>query len=106
MSGFQHNCRAYWGKWLSVALLESMSAGIPVVASKVGGNPEIVVDGETGYLVSPERSEELASRIIELLSNRESTRLLGEKGRAWVIREFTTARMLERYQALYESCLT
>jgi glycosyltransferase involved in cell wall biosynthesis len=83
-----------------------MSAGIPVVASKVGGNPEIVVDRETGYLVPPERSEELASRIIELMSNRESTRLLGQRGREWVAREFTAGRMLERYQALYESCLS
>jgi glycosyltransferase involved in cell wall biosynthesis len=91
---------------LSVALLEAMSAGVPVIASKVGGNPEIVVDGETGYLVPPERSEELASRIIELMSNRESTRLLGERGRERVAREFTTARMLERYQDLYDSCLS
>ena len=91
---------------LSVALLEAMSTGVPVIASKVGGNPEIVVDGETGYLVPPERSEELASRIIEIMSDRESSRLLGERGREWVAREFTTARMLERYQDLYDSCLS
>lgn len=91
---------------LSVALLEAMSAGVPVIASKVGGNPEIVVDRVTGYLVPPERSEELASRIIELMSNRESTRLLGQRGREWVAREFTAARMLERYQDLYHSCLS
>lgn len=91
---------------LSVALLEAMSAGVPVIASKVGGNPEIVVDGETGYVVSPEQSEELASRIIDLISNREYTILLGKRGREWVAREFTTARMLGRYQDLYDSCLS
>jgi glycosyltransferase involved in cell wall biosynthesis len=91
---------------LSVALLEAMSAGVPVIASKVGGNPEIVVNGETGYLVPPQRPEELASRIIEFMSNQESSRLMGERGRERVAREFTTARMLERYQDLYDSCLS
>jgi len=91
---------------LSVALLEAMSAGVPVIASKVGGNPEIVVNGETGYLVPPQRPEELASRIIEFMSNQESSRLMGERGRERVAREFTTARMLERYQDLYDPCLS
>jgi glycosyltransferase involved in cell wall biosynthesis len=91
---------------LSVALLEAMSAGVAVIASNVGGNPEIVVNGETGYLVSPERSEELASRIIALASNQELTRSLGDRGRERVSRRFTTARMLEQYQDLYDSCLS
>lgn len=91
---------------LSVALLEAMSAGVPVLASNVGGNPEIVIDGETGYLVSPGRSDQLASRIIKIMSNHEAIRLVGERGREWVAKEFTTARMLERYQDLYDSCLS
>lgn len=91
---------------LSVALLEAMSAGVPILASKVGGNPEIVIDGETGYLVLPERSEELSARILELVRNRDLTRLCGERGRNWVAQEFTTARMLERYQDLYDACLS
>ena len=91
---------------LSVALLEAMSAGVAVIASNVGGNPEIVVNGETGYLVPPERSEELASRIIALVSNQELTRLLGDRGKERVSQEFTTARMLEQYQDLYDSCLS
>ena len=90
---------------LSVALLEAMSAGVPVIASNVGGNPEIIVSGETGYLVPPGKPEELASRILGLMSDQESTRLLGERGREWVAREYTTERMLQRYQDLYESCL-
>jgi glycosyltransferase involved in cell wall biosynthesis len=91
---------------LSVALLEAMSAGVAVIASNVGGNPEIVVNGETGYLVPAQRSEELASRIIALMSNPELTRLLGSRGKERVSQEFTTARMLEQYQALYDSCLS
>jgi len=91
---------------LSVALLEAMSAGVPAIASEVGGNPEVVVDGETGYLVPPQSSEELGSRIIEFMSNPESARLLGESGKERVARDFTTARMLEQYQDLYDSCLS
>lgn len=91
---------------LSVALLEAMSAGVPVLASNVGGNPEIVIDGETGYLAPPERSEELSARILELVRNWKLTQSCGERGREWVAQEFTTARMLERYQNLYSDCLS
>lgn len=91
---------------LSIALLEAMAAGVPVLASKVGGNPEIVIDGETGFLVSPERYEELSARILELMRDRDLTRLCGERGRRWVAQEYTTARMLARYQDLYSACLS
>jgi len=91
---------------LSIALLEAMSAGIPVVASKVGGNPEVIVSGETGYLIPPQRPEVLASRIIGLMRDPDSARLLGERGRERVDREFSTARMLEQYQDLYDFCLS
>jgi glycosyltransferase involved in cell wall biosynthesis len=91
---------------LSVALLEAMSAGVAVIASNVGGNPEIVVNGETGYLVPRQSSDELASRIIALMCNPELIRSLGDKGKERVSREFTTARMLEQYQDLYDSCLS
>lgn len=91
---------------LSIALLEAMSTGVPVLASKVGGNPEIVIDGETGYLVPPEQSEELAVHIMKLLRNQDLTRSLGDRGREWVGRRFTTTRMVERYQDLYAACLS
>lgn len=91
---------------LSVALLEAMAAGVPVLASKVGGSPEIVIDGETGYLVPPERPEELSDRILKLVGNRDLARSFGERGRERVAQEFTTARMLEHYQHLYSDCLS
>ena len=91
---------------LSVALLEAMSTGVPVVASRVGGNPEIVQDGQTGLLVSPENAQELAGRILEMMTHREKTKLFGERGREWVSQNFTTARMLGHYQDLYTECLS
>ncbi|MBE0568534.1 MAG: glycosyltransferase family 4 protein, partial [Deltaproteobacteria bacterium] len=56
---------------LSITLLESMRCGIPVVATRVGGNPEVVVDGETGYLVKPGDATDFASHVIRLLQNRD-----------------------------------
>lgn len=91
---------------LSVALLEAMSTGVPVVASRVGGNPEIVQDGQTGLLVSPENAQELADRILEMITHREKAKLFGERGRERVSQNFTTARMLGHYQDLYTECLS
>ena len=91
---------------LSVALLEAMSAAVPVVASNVGGTPEIVQDGQSGLLVSPENASELADCILEIVNNREKSKLLGERGRERVAKEFTTARMFHQYQELYEGCLS
>lgn len=91
---------------LSVALLEAMSTGVPVVASRVGGNQEIVQDGQTGLLVSPENAQELAGRILEMIADRERRKLFGERGRDRVAAHFTTARMLDQYQELYDRCLS
>lgn len=91
---------------LSVALLEAMSAGLPVIASRVGGNPEIVQDGVTGLLVAPGDVSELAGHILEMISKRDRARLFGEKGRERVANVFTSAQMLKHYQDLYEMCLS
>lgn len=91
---------------LPVALLEAMSAAVPVVASSVGGTPEIVQDGQSGLLVSPKNAPELADRILEIINNRDKSKLLGERGRERVAKEFTTARMFDHYQELYDGCLS
>ena len=91
---------------LSVALLEAMSATVPVVASRVGGNPEIVQDGQTGLLVTPKNVSELAAHILEMIDKRERSKLFGERGREHVAKEFATTRMLDHYQGLHEDCLS
>src|SRR5205814_908313 len=66
---------------LSNALLESMAAGLPVVATRVGGNPEIVADGITGLLVPPKDPLRLSEAICNLLANPELRARMGASGK-------------------------
>jgi len=88
---------------LGVAILEAMAMSLPVVASDVGGIPEIVDAGRTGVLVPCEDAAALAAAIAALDRDRERARRLGEEGRARVVAEFSMEAMAERYERLYES---
>ena len=66
---------------MPLVVLEAMSDGVPVIASAVSGIPEVVVDGETGWLVPPERSTALAAALIEAMSDPEEARVRGGAGR-------------------------
>jgi glycosyltransferase involved in cell wall biosynthesis len=90
---------------MSNSLLEAMAAGKPVVATDVGGSPEVVIDGKTGFLVPPKDPEALASAILHLLADRELARNLGEAGRIRVESEFTLEIMVARLEELYDSLL-
>jgi glycosyltransferase involved in cell wall biosynthesis/peptidoglycan/xylan/chitin deacetylase (PgdA/CDA1 family) len=90
---------------LSNALLEAMVAGLPSVATAVGGNPEVVVDGETGYLVASEDSAALADRILKLLDNPDLRKRMGEAGRSRAIEQFSVERMVARVIESYENLL-
>jgi glycosyltransferase involved in cell wall biosynthesis len=84
-----------------VSILEAMSFGIPIVTSKVGGIPELVQDGVTGILVEPNRSEVLASAIIELLANPEKANRMGEMGKLRVKKFFTIEKMMQELESHY-----
>jgi glycosyltransferase involved in cell wall biosynthesis len=70
-------------------LAEAMAAGLPTVASRVGGMPEIVVDGETGILVAPGDADALADAIVRVLADPELGRRLGEAGRARAVERYS-----------------
>jgi glycosyltransferase involved in cell wall biosynthesis len=86
---------------LSNVLLESMAAAVPVVATEVGGNPEVVEHGVTGLLVPPRDPAALASSICLLLEKPEAARRFGQSGRQRVAKEFSLERMVKDTEELY-----
>jgi glycosyltransferase involved in cell wall biosynthesis len=90
---------------LSLTLLESMGYGIPIVATRVGGNPELVVEGETGYLVPVKDNRTLVDRIVTLLQDKELRRRMGREGRLRAERKFRMQDVSSRYLEIYTGLL-
>ncbi|MBL7199911.1 MAG: glycosyltransferase [Anaerolineae bacterium] len=90
---------------LPMAVLEAMAAGLPVVATAVGGTPEVVVDGVTGLLVPPGDPDALAEAIFRLLRDPDLRQRMGQAGRERVVERFSAERMVERTEQLYEQLL-
>jgi glycosyltransferase involved in cell wall biosynthesis len=84
-----------------LVIVEAMMAGIPVVASTVGGIPEIVVPGSTGLLVAPGDREELVEALRRLAADAELRREMGERCRSVALEGFTAEVMAARFEALY-----
>ena len=90
---------------LPLALLEAMSAGLPIVATKVEGIEEIIQDGKNGRLVEPAEPMALSQAIIQLLSDEELRKRLGSAGEALVKENYTIDIMCERYEQLFHQGL-
>jgi len=87
---------------LPIVALEAMASGVPVVATKVGGTPEVVEDGITGLLVESENPFALAEATNRLFNNRGLARKLGENGYKRVKEMFSLEKMVEGHQRVYE----
>lgn len=84
-----------------IALVEAQSCGLPVVASRFGGFPEVLQDGVTGLLVPPQDPPALAVALRELLADRERRQKMGRAGRQWVREKFHWDRVVERVLEAY-----
>jgi len=87
---------------VSNTILEAMASGLPVIATAVGGNPELVVEGESGLLVPPSNPIELAAALIELADDPERARAMGKHGRQLVESNYSMGAMVRHYQQLYD----
>ena len=86
---------------VSLTILEAMAAGLPVVATRVGGTPEVVVEGETGRLVPARDVGAMAEALLTIATDSDTARRMAASGRSRVERQFTIERMVERYAAVY-----
>ncbi|MCD6733538.1 MAG: glycosyltransferase [Burkholderiaceae bacterium] len=97
---------ASFSEGTSMALLEAMAAAVPVAVTRVGGNPEIVVDGQTGWVVPSDDVEALAAVLHQALARPDQGRKYGEAGRRRFEQRFTFAGMIEAYRSIYAGLAT
>lgn len=90
---------------VSLALLESMAAGLPAVATRTGGTPEVVVDGETGLLVAPRDPQALAGAIRRLHADSELRLRMGQAARLRLLERFTLDGVARQLEMLYRDIL-
>ena len=91
---------------MSNALLEAMACSLPCVATNVGGNSEVIVEGQTGFLVPSEDPNALANQLVVLLGDLALAHRMGKAGRRIVEARFTVRHMVNRLADLYEALLT
>jgi glycosyltransferase involved in cell wall biosynthesis len=90
---------------LGVAVIEALAAGLPVVASRVGGIPELVEDGHSGLLIPPQEPTALATAIPRVLHDLSWAKALGTNGQAFVRMRYDVAVMAQANEALYYKLL-
>jgi phosphatidylinositol alpha-1,6-mannosyltransferase len=83
---------------LGIVYLEASATGLPVIGGDSGGAPDAILDGETGYVVPGRSPEILASRLVQLLADPAGAAAMGDKGQAWIDREWTWDLVAERLQ--------
>lgn len=91
---------------LSITTIEAMAAGLPVVASRVGGLPELVSEGVTGCLVEPRNASALAEAILQMIGEPEKARMMGNNGRVLACRSFSNDAMISNTCKVYDQVLT
>jgi len=103
---FSMPCRTRRGgldvEGLGIVYLEASATGLPVVGGDSGGAPDAILEGETGYVVGGRDVRALSDRLIALLQDPAGARAMGEKGRAWVERDWNWDVIANRLRALID----
>lgn len=90
---------------MSNTILEAMSCGLPVIASRVGGNSELIQDGVTGFLIPSKDQLAMRQKLIYLIQNKSKRKFMGASARKRIENEFSLTTMVNRYEQLYiKSC--
>ena len=88
-----------------MAALEALSCEVPVIATAVGGLPEVVRHGENGFLFPVGDVESMASAAVELLEDEERLRQFGAAGRSWALDQFEESQIVQQYRRIYRQVL-
>lgn len=86
--------------------LEAMAAGKPIIATCYGGSPEAIIDGETGYIVNPFKTDAFVNRLYQLLTDDHLARKMGEAGRQRLLTQFTLSRQVALMEQAYQDAIT
>ena len=96
-------CPSLWAEAAGLVNLEAMACGLPVVASRIGGIPELVRDEETGLLFTPGDHDELAQRLLDLLQDEQFRGVLGQRARSSTLERFSIQSQIDGYLRLYRT---
>jgi len=90
---------------ISLTLLEAMATGLPVVATNAGGNAEIVLDNQTGFIVPPKDPNRMAEAIMTIIKNNDMANQMKERGKDRVSKKFNLETMRDQYEQIYQQTL-
>ena len=88
---------------LSNTIMEAMSAGLPVIATNVGGNSELIVNGESGFLCASNNAIVFSEKVLSLINNEDKARQMGEHGKRRIEEEFGVERMVSETETIYNN---
>lgn len=98
-------CAPSLSESFGVAVIEASSCEVPVVVSNVGGLPEVVKNGETGYIVEPKNVEQLAEKLYLLVNDQELRLKMGEAGRKFILEDYDWEKNVEKMEKVYRDLI-